>query len=48
MKIDEDDFAILAVDEDESEWMIVLDRSFKTKKDARNYITVLILNVNRR
>ncbi len=46
MKIDEDDFAIMEVDE--SEWMVVLDRGFKTKKDARNYITVLVLNVNRR
>ena len=46
MKIDEDDFAILTVSEDE--WMVVLDRSFKSKKDAKNYITVLILNVNRR
>ncbi len=45
MKIDEDDFAILSVNEDE--WMVVLDRSFKSKRDARNYITVLVLNVNR-
>lgn len=46
MKIDEDDFAILSVDE--SEWMVVLDRNFKSKRDAKNYITVLVLNVNRR
>ena len=47
MRIDEDDFAIMAVDKEASEWMVVIDRSFKTKKDAKNYITVLVLNVNR-
>jgi len=47
MRIDEDDFAILAIDEEESSWMIVLDRDFNSKKDARNFIRVLILNVNR-
>ena len=47
MKINEDDFAVLAVDEERSSWMIVLDRDFKTKKDAQNFITVLVLNVNR-
>ena len=47
MRIDEDDFAILAVDEEESDWMIVIDRYFKTKKDAKNFIRVLVLNVNR-
>ncbi len=47
MKIDEDDFAILAIDEEEDNWMIVIDRYFKTKKDAKNFIRVLVLNVNR-
>jgi len=47
MKINEDDFVIMAVDEERSSWMVVLDRDFKSKKDAQNYITVLVLNVNR-